>query len=412
MNWKQACAAAVAAVALAGPAAPAAAQSSEGVAAIVNDAVISTYDVRVRANMLLVSAGIESTPEMLERARAQALRDLVDERLQIQETGRFDVAVDPAQIDARISDIARSNQMTAEQFIASLAGSGVPISTLRQQIEADIAWQRLMSGLYGSRLRVSELEIRETQERIAASATRPQYLISEIFLPAATEQEFQDMTQGGMRLIQEMQRGAPFPMVARQFSASATAAAGGDMGWISATELSPELQPIAERLQPGQVSMPVRTPNGVYIIALRERRAGAAEGATMLVSLRQITAPAARLSQLQRAQSRISGCGNLERVATALGGDAAVVDLGRALEADLSADVRARIADVPAGSASTPVESGEQANVFVVCAREAGGAAVPSRDEIEDRLRERELSMLSDRYLRNLRREATIITRQ
>jgi peptidyl-prolyl cis-trans isomerase SurA len=302
--------------------------------------------------------------------------------------------------------------MTAEQFIASLAGSGVPISTLRQQIEADIAWQRLMSGLYGSRLRVSELEIRETQERIAASATRPQYLISEIFLPAATEQEFQDMTQGGMRLIQEMQRGAPFPMVARQFSASATAAAGGDMGWISATELSPELQPIAERLQPGQVSMPVRTPNGVYIIALRERRAGAAEGATMLVSLRQITAPAARLSQLQRAQSRISGCGNLEREATAIGGDAAVVDLGRALEADLSADVRARIADVPAGSASTPVVSGELANVFVVCAREAGGAAVPSRDEIEDRLRERELSMLSDRYLRNLRREATIITRQ
>jgi peptidyl-prolyl cis-trans isomerase SurA len=56
--------------------------------------------------------------------------------------------------------------------------------------------------------------------------------------------------------------------------------------------------------------------------------------------------------------------------------------------------------------------SGEQANVFVVCAREAGGAAVPSRDEIEDRLRERELSMLSDRDLRNLRREATIITRQ
>lgn len=412
MNWKKACAAAALAAALAGAAAPVAAQQlAEGVAAIVNDAVISTYDVRVRANMLLVSAGIQSTPEMMERARAQAIRDLIDERLQIQESARFEVTVTPDQINTRIGDIARSNEMTAEQFAASLARAGVPISTLRQQIEADIAWQRLMGGMYGSRLRISEVEIRETQERLAASATRPQYLISEIFLPASTEQEFQEMQQGGMRLIQEMQNGAPFPMVARQFSASPTAAAGGDVGWIGASELAPELQPIAERLQPGQVSLPVRTPTGVYIIALRERRAGAAEGATTMVSLRQITAPASRMSQLQRAQSRISGCGSLDREANTIGGGAAVVDLGRAVESDLSADVRSRIAGVATGAASTPVLSGDTANIFVVCAREAGGAAVPSREEIEGRLRERELTMLSDRYLRNLRREATIITR-
>lgn len=412
MNWKQACAAAVAAAALAGISAPATAQTAEGVAAIVNDSVISTYDVRVRANMLLVSAGIQSTPEMMERARAQAIRDLIDERLQLQESARFDVTVTEEQVDTRINDIARSNEMTSEQFIASLATAGVPISTLRQQIAADIAWQRLMGGMYGSRLRVSEVEIRETQERLALSATRPQYLISEIFLPANSEGEFQEMMQGGMRLIQEMQNGAPFPLVARQFSASPTAAAGGDVGWIGASELQPELQPIAERLQPGQVSLPVRTPTGVYIIALRERRAGAAQGATTLVSLRQITAPAARMSQLQRTASRISGCGNLERDANAIGGGASVVDLGRAVESDLSADVRSRINGVAAGSATAPVVSGDTANVFVVCAREAGGAAVPSREEIEGRLREREMTMLSDRYLRNLRREATIITRQ
>jgi peptidyl-prolyl cis-trans isomerase SurA len=412
MNWKQAWAAAALAAALAGTAAPASAQLAEGVAAIVNDAVISTYDVRVRANMLIVSAGVQSTPEMMERARAQAMRDLIDERLQLQETARFDVNVTPEQVDSRIADIARSNEMTPEQFTQSLARAGIPISTLRQQIQADIAWQRLMGGMYGSRLRISEVEIRETQQRLADSATRPQYLISEIFLPADTEAEFQEMLQGGMRLIQEMQNGAPFPLVARQFSASPTAAAGGDVGWIGASELAPELQPVAERLQPGQVSLPVRTPNGVYIIALRERRAGAPEGATTLVSLRQITAPASRLSQLQRAQSRINGCGQLEREASAVGAGAAVVDLGRAVEADLSPDVRTRIARVATGSASAPVVSGDQANIFVVCARQAGGAAVPSREEIEGRLRERELTMLSDRYLRNLRREATIITRQ
>jgi peptidyl-prolyl cis-trans isomerase SurA len=47
----------------------------------------------------------------------------------------------------------------------------------------------------------------------------------------------------------------------------------------------------------------------------------------------------------------------------------------------------------------------------MVCGRTAGGAGVPDRREIEGRLREQELNMLAERYLRNLRREATIITR-
>jgi peptidyl-prolyl cis-trans isomerase SurA len=58
------------------------------------------------------------------------------------------------------------------------------------------------------------------------------------------------------------------------------------------------------------------------------------------------------------------------------------------------------------------VTNGDQANIIFLCSRETGGSAIPDRQQIEDRLREAELSMLAERYLRNLRREATIITRQ
>ncbi|MBL8531213.1 MAG: peptidylprolyl isomerase [Hyphomonadaceae bacterium] len=410
MNWKHWTAAAVLAALVAGTAAPAAAQLSEGVAAIVNDRVISTYDVRQRAHLLLVSAGIQATPEMLQRARAQALRDLVDERLQMEEAQRFNVNVTSSSVDQRINDIARGNNTSVEALAQALAAGGTSLTSLRQQIEAEIAWQRIINGLYGSRVRVSEVEIRETQERIAANATRPNYLISEIFLPANSEQEFAEMEAGARRLIEEMQRGAPFPLVARQFSQSPSAAAGGDIGWIADRELAPELQPVAERLQPGQVSLPVRTPNGVYIIALRERRAGAAAGSSTLVSLRQISAPAARSAALERVQRRVQGCAGLDREASSIEGGS-VIDLGQTTESELSPAIRARIDGVAVGAA-TPVQvSGEQASLLVVCARETGGSGVPSRSDVEARLRDAELTMLADRYLRNLRREATIITR-
>lgn len=414
MNWNTFSVAAALAAALTaawgGLAPPALAQFAEGVAVIVNDDAVSTFDVRQRANLLLVSAGVQPTQDLQQRARAQALNDLVDERLQLQETATFDIDVSDAEIDRQVADIARSNEATPEALRDQLARAGVSISTLRAQIKADIAWRRLINGLYGSRVRISELEVRETQARIAASATRPQYLISEIFLPAEAEQEFTEMQNGAMRLIEEMQRGAPFPAVARQFSGAPSAAQGGDIGWIASTELPAELQPVAERLQPGQVSLPVRARAGIYIIAVRDRREGTPVGAAIQVSLRQITAPAARRAGLERAQRRIAGCADLERELANVEG-AQVIDLGQTSEADLSPAIRARIAAVATGAASAVEVSGDSASAIVVCARETGGGGVPDRREIESRLRDQELAMLSERYLRNLRREATIIER-
>jgi peptidyl-prolyl cis-trans isomerase SurA len=410
MSLKQfSAAAAFMVAALAGAASPAMGQAAEGVAAIVNDHVISTFDVRQRAGMLLVSAGIERTPEMEQRARAQALRDLIDERLQILEAAKFEVTVSQQEVNSRLTDIASQNNTDVAGLTQQLAADGISLSTLRSQIEADIVWSRLISGLYGTRLRVSETEVTETQARIAANATRPQYQISEIFLPADNETEFNEMEQGALRLLQEMQRGAPFPLVARQFSAAPSAVAGGDIGWIASTELQPELQAVAEQLQPGQVSLPVRTPRGVYIIAVRDRRAGAPAGSASVVTLRQVTAPATRANALER--MRTAGCANLDRQAGGIEG-ANVIDLGQATESDLSPAIQQRITGIGAGGASAVATEGEQASVIFVCARQVGGANIPSREQIEGQLREAELAMVAERHLRGLRREATIITRQ
>lgn len=411
MNFKYVSAAAAIAVVSLGLIAPVSAQNAEGVAAVVNDKVISTFDVRQRATMLLMFANLQPTAELQQRARAQALRDLVDERLQVDEASKFEISVTNEAIERRMSEMAGRNNLTVDQLASSLARNGVTLTTLRRQVEAEIAWQRLIAGMYGSRVRVSEAEIQETQERIALNAQRPQYEMSEIFLPAETPEEFNEMEQGAMRLLEQMQQRAPFPLVARQFSQAPSAAAGGDLGWISANELAPELRPVAERLQPGQVSLPVRTSTGVYIIAMRNRREGIPAGAASVVSLRQVTAPASRSNALDRLRRRAEGCGDLDDAVDNIQG-AQLLDLGQTIEAELSPDIRTRLEGVPIGGASQVVTSGDQVNIVVLCSRHTGGAAIPDRDQIEGRLREAELSMLAERYLRNLRREATIITRQ
>ena len=427
MKWKQVCAAAVL-VALGAGAnaphaqaqdeaqsqneaqAPAPRQLAEGVVAIVNDDVISTYDVRQRANLLLVSSGIQPTQEILERAQQQALRSLVDESLQMQETAEYEITISEDSINQRIMDIAASNQTTLEEFARQLSASGVGLSTLRRQIRADMAWNRLMSGLYRSRIRISDQQVRDTRERLALSATRPHYLVSEIYLPAESPDQVQDLQRGAFSLLQQMQQGVPFPMVARQFSAAPSAAAGGDIGWIAAGELPSEVDTVLTALQPGQVSTPIATENGVYIVALRDMRQGVSAASISQVALRQISAPASEQSALERAASRISGCGDIEDRISSVAG-AQTVDLGQTMESELSDAIRSRISSTAEGSATPVIVNGDTASALVVCAREAGGADLPSPEQLENQLFEREMSLLSERYLRNLRREATIITR-
>jgi peptidyl-prolyl cis-trans isomerase SurA len=354
---------------------------------------------------------MQSTPDLLRRASAQALNDLINERLQVEEAAKFHIDITSDQIDRRLNDIATQNHLTLDTMASQLAASGVSLQTLRNEIQANLAWERLMAGMYGSRVRISENEIRLTQERIAANASRPQYLLSEIFLPAQSEQQFTDMQAGAMHLLEQMQHGAPFPMVARQFSQAPSAATGGDLGWIASTELDAQLQPVAAQLQQGQVSLPIRTQNGVYIIAMRDRREGAAAGATSMVALKQVTIPASRRNALERVQRRITGCGDIDRLTAGVEG-INIVDLGSTTEADLSPTVRDRVNGVAVGRASSIQVDGDAASFIVVCQRQTGGGGVPDHDTIEQRLRGEELNMLAERYLRNLRREASVITRQ
>lgn len=108
------------------------------------------------------------------------------------------------------------------------------------------------------------------QMKEAASST--QYLASEILVAYKGPEDVDRATNFAQRLIDDMRNGAPLDVTARQFSAAPTAAAGGDLGWVSANDLRPEIVAFLDQMQPGDVSAPIVTPAGVYVMVLRNRR--------------------------------------------------------------------------------------------------------------------------------------------
>ncbi|AYV47885.1 peptidylprolyl isomerase [Caulobacter flavus] len=396
---------------------------SESVAAVVNDDIISSYDLMQRMRLLMVTSGLQPTQENLPQLEQEALRSLIDEHVQMQELRRVEreqkitIISTDKEVDEEIASIAQGNKMTGEQLLASLAAQGVSADTWRAQIRAESSWQNWISGRYGSRLRIGEDQIKAFERRLADSASKPQYQVSEVFIDAVRVGGPEVALNGARQLVAQMQQGAPFAAVARQFSAAATAANGGDAGWVSPGEMPAEVDTALEQLRPGQLSAPIPVKDGVYIVYLRDKRSGAK---ATLVDLKQVAvalpkdAPEADVQAatalLAGLKPKLTSCQTLEAEAGKVDGVVAG-DLGEAEIGDLAPSFQQAANALNVGQVSDPIRTDAGLHLIAVCGKRQSGGGAPSHDQIENRLKGQQLALISKRYLRDLRNSATIETR-
>jgi peptidyl-prolyl cis-trans isomerase SurA len=390
------------------PAAPA--QQVEGIAAVVNDEPITTLDVRDRMRLIISSAGIQPDDETLIRVQEQAIRGLIEETLQLQQAREFDLDVEESEVDQSMADLAARNGATVEDVTSDLAASGISIETLRRQMRAEIAWQVLVSGRYRSRIRISDTQINTTLQREAAAASQEQYRLAEILVEIRPNEGGEEAAvQQVQALYQMMGEGTPFPNIANQFSDAPSASGGGFLGWVPASALSEEVLEIVQQVPEGSITNPIRVPGGFQILAVVEKREGQA---VEQLGLTQITIPSSRITdqnraELQRAASRVSGCDDAEAAFGGIEG-AIVTPLGTLGANALVANIREELSPLEPGEATGVIDGQVGLQVFILCSRTIGGPGVPSIDEIEQQLIGQQLSLLARRWLRDLRREATI----
>lgn len=389
---------------------------TEGVVALVNDEIISSYDLRQRMLLLIATSGVQPTEQNLPGIQQQALRSLVDQHLEMQEMKKFDVKIDDKEVDGEIEDIARENKLNKDKLLASLQAAGVDPRTLRDQLKAQIGWRELVGGRYGSRARVDDQEVQETIQRIAESESKPQYLVGEIYIDAATVGGMDEAMNGARQLVDQISKGAPFPAVARQFSNDPTAASGGDAGWLVSGEIDPNVEYALKQMRPGQLSLPIPSDKGVWIVYLRDKREGGISHAYHLAQAAIRLKSDASDSDVVAAKAKLAAlapsltCTNYQKVAPKTAGVIAD-DLGEAAETELSPEFKKVAESLKVGTVSAPIRTEAGMHLLLLCGKRATGAGVPTKQQVEDRLYSQQISMLAQRYLRDLHNSATIETR-
>ncbi|WP_292054193.1 MULTISPECIES: peptidylprolyl isomerase [unclassified Brevundimonas] len=393
-------------------------QMSDGVVATVNDRIITGFDLRQRMLLTIIMSQVQPTPETLPALQQQALNDLIDERLQAQELAKFEqLKITDEEIDREIVTLAREVGLSPEDYLRFLQQGGIQLASFREGLRVRLGWSDLTVGRFRDRAKVSQSQVDQALRQITESATKPQYLIGEIYLDAARVGGMQEAINGARQLIAQMVQGAPFQAVARQFSSAPSAARNGDAGWIVQGTVQPALQAAFDVLEVGQLSTPIVVEGGVYIVYMRDKRAGAA---TSHVSMKQImielpeTASEAEVSAAAARLNAIRGdltCDNiLERARSEQGMLGS--DLGEADISNLLPQFQQVARSATVGSVSDPVRSPLGLHLLAVCDRRVGGPEVPSRQQIENRLQGQNFAMLGRRYLRDLREDALIEIKQ
>lgn len=392
------------------------------IVAVVDGDVITNDDVESRTRLFAMSTGLPLASEVIDRLKPQIIRQLVDERLRIQAARNQKVVVSDRDIGAAIREIEQRNNMPSGGLRQKLAAAGVSQRTLVDQIRAQLGWGQVLRGFLADKLNVTDAEADEQMRLRAQQSGRQEYRIGEIFVPIDDPANTADAQRFAETVIKELRRGAPFPLVAAQFSQNQSALEGGERGWIQTNQMDSEVAALVTSMPIGAISNPVKVAGGFTIVALQGKR-GLGQDLATAITVRQVFLPftsplnpQAPTEQQRQVVEKARGigvsahnCAEMESIAKSINDANHLVDPGELrLEGMNPPAFRQLLATLPLSKASQPLVANDGVAVVMVCTREQKSMATLTRQEVQRQIVNERVELLSRQMLRDMHRSANI----
>ncbi|NHN85553.1 peptidylprolyl isomerase [Acetobacter musti] len=395
-------------------------QSQDAIIAVINGIPLTKRDVDNRGRLFALSTGLPVEGDVMSRMRPQIIRQLIDERLRTQEILSRHINVTPEQIADAISGIEKRNGMPQNALRDRLAQDGVSLTTLIDQIRVQIGWTQVLRQELGARSRMTSQEISQRTEALQKQEGRPEYFISEIFVPVEDARHSETELKFTETIIQELRRGAPFSIVAAQFSQAQSALDGGSMGWVQEDSLDPEVVAMVRRMPEGAISNPIKVAGGYVIATVLGKRIIGHQPGTLL-DVRQAFIPFAEHlnpqnptpQQRQALQTAVQiaqqshSCEDLVAANKKLG-EVRPSNPGELQLERLNPQMQQVLGTLPAGKTTRPLVSEDGIALLMVCSKTTKNFASRTPSEIADQLLNERVEQTARQLDRDLHRRAVI----
>ncbi|MES1207240.1 MAG: peptidylprolyl isomerase, partial [Pseudomonadota bacterium] len=266
------------ALALAAPAAKA--RVVERVAAVVGDSIVLASEVEERVAPLLVDANQIRDPDK-RAARSSALRRevldrLIDDELIVQQAAELKLSISNEQVDASIEEIKKQNNLNDDQLREALRGQGMTMAAYRADLKRQLLRFRVLNIAVGSKVNISDDEVRAYYERHMKDGTNVQVRASHVFISipeGADAQVVAEKQAQAQKILERAKAGEDFAKLARESSDdAATRADGGDLGYFGKDMLPKPIEELVFAMQVGDIRGPIRADRGFHVIKLVDRK--------------------------------------------------------------------------------------------------------------------------------------------
>ncbi|CAN4268705.1 SurA Parvulin-like peptidyl-prolyl isomerase [Methylophilaceae bacterium] len=249
------------------------------IVAIVDQAVVTEQELESRIATVTAQFKKQGTELPAEAIlRKQILERLITDTLQLQYAAQTGLKVDDNQLDKTIGRIAEQNQLSLAEFTEALAKDGVSMTKFRADIRNEITLARLREREVDGRVNVSESEIDNfLTSQAANNENQDEYEIAHLLIRTPEEGATEDIQKAKSKVdsaLTELKAGVSFAKVSASFSDAPNALEGGSLGWKKASQMPALFLDALRAMQVGEVSAPLRSPNGFHVLKLNNKRGG------------------------------------------------------------------------------------------------------------------------------------------
>ncbi len=377
-------------------------QKVDGIAAVVGDEIILESDIDEELYLFNMRSGGQALTEnnVLEY-RTSVVREMVDEMLLVAKARRDSILLSPGaldeELDRRITELEQRHG-SPEALDAALASEGLSRVGLREIYREDIekrllAEQVVRREVHG-RIDVTWRDVEEYYEENASDVgTVPEafHVAGIVSAPKVSEEVKRAAYDRLDAARAELDAGASFEEVAARYSDDASAARGGDLGWITRGMMVPEFEEAVFALAVGEVSGVVPSRFGFHIIRLDERDEERVRARHILARVTpgpdDVTRARARADSLRTMLvegadfSAVAGGYSDDEASSARGGD-----LGWFAPGDLDAEFETALRTLEVGGITEILEG--DGGFYILKLVEYEEPRTAELDEIRDQLKE------------------------
>lgn len=235
------------------------------IAIIVDDGVVMESQVKNTITEITNrydDQGLQKPPDDVIKEQVQ--EKLIIEELQLQMADRAGVKISDAELNVTMSRLATNNQMSLEEFIAFIEENEDSYEELREQMRREMRIQRIQRGRVNSSIDITENEFEAflaTDESLGA--LEPELLVRQILV--------RDI-QTANKILQLINNGGDFSEIAKEFSISSNASAGGLINWRKLIDMPQLFEEALVKKTVGFISEPLESGSGFHVLKLEDKR--------------------------------------------------------------------------------------------------------------------------------------------